>query len=80
MNMAKAEPKPIEKLTYEEASAELEKIVRALEEGEQSLDEALALFERGQCLTKRCLELLDEAELKVNKLSGETLVPFEAEE
>jgi exodeoxyribonuclease VII small subunit len=75
--MAKTETKPIGKLSYEEASAELEKIVRALEEGEQSLDEALSLFERGQGLTKRCLELLDAAELKVNKLSGETLVPFE---
>ncbi len=78
--MAKTEPKAVEKLSYEEASEELEKIVRALEEGEQSLDEALALFERGQRLTKRCLELLDEAELKVNKLSGENLVPFEEEE
>ncbi len=78
--MAKTEPKAVEKLSYEEASAELEKIVRALEEGEQSLDDALALFERGQALTKRCLELLDEAELKVNKLSGESLVPFEEEE
>ncbi len=78
--MAKTEPKAVEKLSYDEASAELEKIVRALEEGEQSLDDALALFERGQALTKRCLELLDEAELKVNKLSGESLVPFEEEE
>ncbi len=78
--MAKSDVKPVEKLSYEEASAELEGIVHALELGEQSLDEALALFERGQALTRRCIELLDQAELKVNKLSGETLVPFEAEE
>jgi exodeoxyribonuclease VII small subunit len=75
--MTKAEPKPIEKLTYEEAYAELDSIVTALESGEQSLDEALSLFERGQGLTKRCAELLDEAELKVSRLSGETLEPFE---
>ena len=75
--MTKTEPKPIEKLTYEVAYAELDSIVTALESGEQSLDEALSLFERGQGLTKRCAELLDEAELKVSKLSGETLEPFE---
>ena len=78
--MAKTEPKPIEQLTYEEASAELESIVGALETGEQPLEEALALFERGQGLTRRCAELLDEAELKVSSLSGEMLEPFEAEE
>ena len=78
--MAKTETKPIEKLTYEQAYAELEAVVSALETGEQSLDEALALFERGQGLTKHCAELLDKAELKVRKLSGETLEPFEEKE
>jgi exodeoxyribonuclease VII small subunit len=78
--MAKTEPKPIEKLTYEEAYVELDTIVTALESGEQSLDEALTLFERGQGLTRRCAELLDKAELKVSKLSGETLEPFEEQE
>jgi exodeoxyribonuclease VII small subunit len=78
--MAKTEVKPIEKLTYEQAYAELEAVVGALETGEQSLDEALALFERGQGLTRHCAELLDKAELKVQKLSGETLEPFEEKE
>ncbi len=78
--MAKTEIKPIEKLTYEQAYAELEAVVGALETGEQSLDEALALFERGQGLTRHCAELLDKAELKVQKLSGETLEPFEEKE
>jgi exodeoxyribonuclease VII small subunit len=78
--MAKTENKPIEKLNYEQAYAELEAVVSALETGEQSLDEALALFERGQGLTKHCAELLDKAELKVQKLSGETLEPFEEKE
>jgi exodeoxyribonuclease VII small subunit len=75
--MAKIETRPIEKLTYEEAYAKLEAIVTALESGEQSLEEALSLFERGQMLTKHCAELLDKAELKVRKLSGETLEPFQ---
>ena len=74
--MAKNEPKPIDALTYEEAFAELEKIVAALESGERPLDESMALFERGQALTKRCSELLDKAELKVQVLVGESLTDF----
>ncbi len=75
--MARSETKPIEKLTYEDAFAELEEIVAALESGEQPLEEALSLFERGQKLSKHCTELLAKAELKVQELSGETLVPFQ---
>ena len=77
--MAKT-PKPVEALSYEEAMAELETIVDALEEGNQKLEEAMALFERGQALMKRCAELLEKAELKVSQLSGETLSPFAEEE
>lgn len=75
--MSKTETKSIEELNYEEAYAELEGIVSALESGDQPLEEALALFERGQLLTRHCAELLDKAELKVQKLSGETLEPFQ---
>jgi exodeoxyribonuclease VII small subunit len=71
--MSKTETKPIEELAYEEAFSELEKIVTALEAGEQPLEEALTLFERGQKLTKHCAELLAKAELKIQDLSGETL-------
>ncbi len=78
--MAKTEAKSIETLSYEEAFRELETIVAALETGEQPLQEALTLFERGQGLTKHCAALLDEAELKVSKLSGEKLEPFEEQE
>jgi exodeoxyribonuclease VII small subunit len=74
--MAKNEPKPIEALTYEEAFAELEMIVAALESGERLLEESMALFERGQALTKHCAELLDKAEMKVQALVGESLADF----
>jgi exodeoxyribonuclease VII small subunit len=67
------EPKPVEELAYEPAYAELEGIISALETEQRPLDEALALFERGQALAKRCAELLDKAELKVRQLSGEGL-------
>jgi exodeoxyribonuclease VII small subunit len=74
--------KPVEELSYEEAFAELESIVDALE-GEPArnpLEDAMALFERGQALIKRCSELLDEAELRVRQLSGTELSDFEAED
>ena len=87
MSPTKAKNKPsdtarpaVEELTYEQALAELEKIVTTLETnrpneaGQLSLDEAMALFERGQALSKRCLDLLDKAELRVRQLSGENLV------
>ncbi len=78
--MAKNEPKALEELTYEQAFSELEKIVAALESGEKPLEESMTLFERGQALAKRCTELLDKAELKVQALSGETLVNFKENE
>jgi exodeoxyribonuclease VII small subunit len=71
--------KPIEELTYEEAFAELEKIVTLLETEQRPLEEALTLFERGQSLGKRCAELLEKAELKVQQLSGENLESFNEE-
>lgn len=72
--MAKSKtPKPVESLNYEEAFAELEVIVNALEGEQNDLEEALSLFERGQALVKRCSELLEGAELKVQQLSGEDM-------
>ena len=59
----------IEGLTYEQAFAELEKIVQELEGEMHSLDGSLTLYERGQALAKYCTELLEKAELKVKELS-----------
>ncbi|MBI1793463.1 MAG: exodeoxyribonuclease VII small subunit [Chloroflexi bacterium] len=73
-------PKSVENLSYEEAFAELEKIVAALEGEQKSLDESMSLYERGQALVKRCAELLDQAELKVRQLSGNELTGFEEAE
>lgn len=76
--MAKSSsPKPVENLTYEEAFAELETIVSTLEGEQKPLDESVMLFERGQALVERCSELLEEADLKVRKLSGDELTDFE---
>lgn len=77
-----SDPKPVKKLTYEEAFAELETIVDALEgdAAQNPLEEAMALFERGQALARRCSELLNGAEVKVRELSGDELTDFETGE
>lgn len=71
--------KQIEELTYEEALAELETIVSSLEGEQNRLDDSIKLFERGQALAERCSVLLEAAELKVKKVAGDVLFPFEEE-
>jgi exodeoxyribonuclease VII small subunit len=72
---------PVEELTYEQAFEELEAVVSALEGSQQTLEQSLALFERGQALARRCAELLDQAELRVRSLRDEEPdLPEEAEE
>ncbi len=64
---------------FEDALTELEKTVKQLENGNTTLDEAMALFEKGVGLTKECQKLLKEAELKVTKLLEDgSEEPFEA--
>jgi exodeoxyribonuclease VII small subunit len=55
-------------LSFEEAFAELEQTAQKLEEGELTLEAAIALFERGEQLVQFCNEQLDQAELKVRQL------------
>ena len=74
---AKKAEKHVEELRYEEALSELENIVAALEGEQNSLEEAMRLFERGQALVARCCALLEAAELKVKQLAGEEAIPFE---
>jgi exodeoxyribonuclease VII small subunit len=69
----------IDQLSFEAAFTQLEAIVVELETGEKSLENALALFERGQKLAHHCAELLDRAELKVKLLSGNSVSEFEQE-
>jgi len=79
MAKTKSTQKAVEELTYEEALVELEGIVESLE-GEQSpLEDSMKLFERGQSLAAHCSALLESAQLKVQKLVGESIIPFEEE-
>ena len=71
--------KNVEDLSYEEALAELEQIVSALENEQSQLEDAIRLFERGQALAARCGVLLEAAELKVKQVVGEEVIAFEEE-
>jgi exodeoxyribonuclease VII small subunit len=77
---AKTNQPPVKELFYEQALAELEAIVASLEANKLPLDESMALYERGQALTKHCVALLDKAELRVKQLSGDSLVDLPVED
>jgi exodeoxyribonuclease VII small subunit len=59
---------PIEELSFEDALKELERIVGRLESGEASLDESIALYERGDRLRRRCAERLDAAQARIEAI------------
>ena len=63
-------PNP-EDLNYEQSVRELEDVIAALETTQISLEESLALYERGKELARRCAALLDQAELRLNTLSAD---------
>ena len=55
---------------FERALAELEAVVRDLEDGRLGLDEALARYERGVALIQTCQARLQGAEQKILQLTG----------
>jgi exodeoxyribonuclease VII small subunit len=59
----------LEKLSFEQALGELEATVHRLEAGDLTLEEAIALYERGVRLARRCSDTLDAAELQVQQLA-----------
>src|SRR5581483_7741731 len=61
---------PSEELTFEQSLAQLEQIVRDLEEGRLGLDEALARYEQGVRLIKECHARLQLAEQRILILTG----------
>ncbi|MCH7982382.1 MAG: exodeoxyribonuclease VII small subunit [Chloroflexi bacterium] len=56
--------------SFENAFASLEEVVRKLEGGGLSLDEATNLFESGMKLATKCNEILSSAELKITRLQA----------
>ena len=79
MAKTKSTKKPVEELSYEEALIELEGVVEALESEQSQLEDSMKLFERGQAMAVHCSALLESAQLKVQKLVGESVVQFEEE-
>lgn len=76
---------PIDKLSYEDALAELETLIRKLETGSIDLADSIASYERGVALAAHCSGLLEETEKKVQRLvlgpRGEpSEVPMEIED
>ncbi|MCW2739223.1 exodeoxyribonuclease VII small subunit [Nocardioides sp.] len=56
--------------SYEEAREELIEVVRTLEAGGTTLEESLALWERGEALAKVCQEWLDGARKRLDEAIG----------
>jgi exodeoxyribonuclease VII small subunit len=66
--MTDAPPPPIGELSFDDALAEMQRVVAELESGGQPLERSMALYERGVALHERCASLLAAAELKVQQL------------
>jgi exodeoxyribonuclease VII small subunit len=56
--------------SFEDAQRELEQIVERLERGQAPLDEAIALWERGEELYRLCVSKLDAAQGKIEELAA----------
>ncbi len=76
-------PPEIKKMSFEEALAELESIVREMEGGSGDLDEAINAYARGASLKLHCENKLKDAQARVDKIvvgSGDVAVePLDAE-
>ena len=61
----------IKQLSFEEALAELEGIVKRLESGKETLETAIEDYSRGSALKDHCAKKLGEAKLKVEKIMAQ---------
>ena len=62
------QPADIAAMSFEDALAELEGIVRRLEGGQVKLDEAIQSYERGAQLKRHCEQKLNEAQQRVDRI------------
>jgi len=68
-----SDPPSGEALTFEQALAGLDEVVSRLESGEVGLEEAVALFERGQAYLVACRERLAAAQRRIDELTSTDL-------
>jgi len=64
--VANAEHTSVDELSFEQARDELARVVSELEQGSSTLEESLALWERGEALAKRCEEWLLGAKARLD--------------
>lgn len=64
-----SEQKKISEMSFEEALRELQEIVRQIESGQDSLDDVINQYERGNQLKKHCETKLKEAKLRIEKIT-----------
>jgi exodeoxyribonuclease VII small subunit len=62
----------MERITFEEALKKLEIIVSKLEENTVTLEDSVNLYEEGMKLSKYCTEILEKAELRIEKVNDQS--------
>jgi len=62
-------PSDIAALSFEDALAELDRLVKQLEDGKAKLDDAIGAYERGALLKRHCESKLREAQAKIEQIS-----------
>lgn len=62
-------PESIASLSFEQAMMELEKLVKQLEDGKASLQDAIGAYERGSLLRQHCERQLRQAQLKIEQIT-----------
>ncbi|GAA4013707.1 exodeoxyribonuclease VII small subunit [Actimicrobium antarcticum] len=77
--MSKKLPAADTPASFEEAMAELARLVAQMEAGELPLEASVAAYKRGSELVKYCAVQLDKVDSQVNVLEGEMLKPFAGE-
>lgn len=77
MNTVKSEAPDVATLSYEQARDELVDVVGKLESGAASLEDSLALWERGEALADRCQSWLDAARDRLSTAKGDSVVTAE---
>lgn len=71
---------PEANLSFEEALSRLEQIIERIESGEAGLEQAIAEYERGVALIRRCKDILQKTEQRVDELTRQGPTPPPGEE
>ena len=70
LDNASSEQAPAEECNFEDSLAELEQVVRDLEDGNLGLSEALTRYEQGVKHLRQCYQMLEAAERRIELLTG----------